>query len=703
MYKVVINLKNKNALVALAYIKTNENPVVVFCNYILYVLSKSSTQSMRIDELHDSVYEEFGLDLPIQMINICTKILKKRKSVEILPNGAGLHFCDESFDITSFDDAFAQLHFKETSVINCLTGYVKKRWKIEWSYDDAKRYLSVFLDEQGNAASIFLDDEMSKANKLSPSWYIGHFVTDLQNQRESVEWKYLLDIVNGMMIYQGVYYIDDYNQNKAQKFKDTEFYIDTKLLLRYLGYSFPEQVKAARELIDLIINEYQGRIMVFDQTIAEVSNALAAAGREYNRKKEINDWELRGYVALNPTGAELLSEKAEALMTTIEKSNKISRCEVSDWGRPEYHKHYINDTALTSFIKSEHESWRDGTIKNDVAVINQINILRKSDYSIRYGGKSKLPVFVTTNLSLVYSVKNYIINAKDNEGELYWNSHALPVISDNMLLFRLWVPVANKYSELPAITMSKYAYAAQNVGVNYFAVLKEKAEQYRQEKSLDTINISEARRSKLEEIIIKNTNGDSDQLTDEIYAISVDEFLALEKIDMQDSLDKKDAMLSKKDNIIEEQNQEIVALLARPYINKLGLKRFLIWLAEFWWLESAIVLYLLAYAFNCFANVGTDIINWRSVVLFAIPLIIEIVGKVIDYYASNPILLDWLVKPVIRYVSQKYAYKILKSTTNKDEGVQKAVLERCFSNTRILMKYKSYIPSIDILLELLNR
>ena len=703
MYKVVINLKNKNALIALAYIKTNENPVVVFCNYILYVLSKSSTRSMRIDELHDSVFEEFGLDLPIQMINICVRILKKEKSVEILPNGAGIHFCDESFDAASFDATFSQLHFKEKSVIDCLADYVKRKWGVEWSCEEARRYLSAFLDDQGNAASIFLDDEISKSNKLSPSWYIGHFVSDLQNQRDSVEWKYLLDIVNGMMIYQGVYYIDDYNQNKAQKFKDTEFYIDTKLLLRYLGYSFPAQVRAAQELIDLIINEYQGKIMVFEQTIAEVSNALATAGKEYNRKKEISDWELRGYVALNPIGAELLSEKAEALAEEIEKSNKIRKCEVNDWSRSEYHKHYINDIALKSFIKSEHESWRDGTIKNDVAVINQINILRKSDYSIRYGGKSKLPVFVTTNLGLVYSVKNYIINAKDNEGELYWNSHALPVISDNMLLFRLWVPVANKYSELPAITMSKYAYAAQNAGVNYFAVLKEKAERYKQEKSLDTINISEARRSMLEEIIIKNTNGDSDQLTDEIYAISVDEFLALEKIDMQDSLDKKDAMLSQKENIIEEKDKEIIELLAKPHINKLGLKRCLIWLSEFWWLESAVILYLLAYVFNLCAKTSTDTINWYGVVLFTIPLIIEIVGKVVDYYASNPVLIDWLVKPVIKYVSCKYACRILKSMTNKDEDVQKSVLEKCFSNTRILMKYKSYIPSMDILLKLSNR
>ena len=226
----MINLKNKNALIALAYIKTNENPVVVFCNYILYVLSKSSTRSMRIDELHDSVFEEFGLDLPIQMINICVRILKKEKSVEILPNGAGIHFCDESFDAASFDATFSQLHFKEKSVIDCLADYVKRKWGVEWSCEEARRYLSDFLDDQGNAASIFLDDEISKSNKLSPSWYIGRFVSDLQNQRDSVEWKYLLDIINGMMIYQGVYYIDDYNQNKAQKFKlDVKKLIDANL------------------------------------------------------------------------------------------------------------------------------------------------------------------------------------------------------------------------------------------------------------------------------------------------------------------------------------------------------------------------------------------------------------------------------------------------------------------------------------------
>lgn len=695
MRKVVIDLKNKNALVALAYIKTNDNPVEVFCSYILYVLSKANNQNMRIDELHAALNIEFGLDLPIQMINICTNILKKRKSLESLPNGAGFHFCDKTFDANRFDTIFSRLHSQEKLVIECLQGYMREKWEREWSYDESKQHLSKFLNEQGNAASIFLDDDLEKAHKLSPSWYIGHFVSNLQKQKDRSEWKYLLDIVNGMMIYQGVYYIDDYNQNKAQKFKDTEFYLDTKLLLRYLGYSFPAQVKATQELVDLIIKEYQGKVMVFDQTISEVSNALSSAGKEYKRKKEIGDWELRGYAMLNPTGAELLSEKADAIPSLIEGSSQINRCDVKNWGRDEYHQHYIDQKALVSFIKSEHETWRTATIENDVAVINQINVLRKSDYSARYGGKNRLPVFITSNLGLVYSVKNYTEDEIKKDSKSRWNPHALPVISDNMLLFRLWVPVANKYSELPAITMSRYAYAAQNAETSYFATLKEKAVSYQKEKHIDTINISEARRSKLEEIVIKNTDGDSEQLTDEVYAMSVDEFLTIEKQNLQHDLNEKNGILAQKDSVIEEKDKEIINLLAKPHINKIGASWFLIFVARWWWLELAVILYLVAYAFNSWISSNNELLNIYSIVLFAIPLIFEIVGKIIDYCASNPVLVDWLVKPAISFASRKYARKVLSTIAHKDLDTKKAVLLECFSRTKVFAKYKVYVSSIE--------
>lgn len=137
------------------------------------------------------------------------------------------------------------------------------------------------------------------------------FHSDIQGKNESVEKQYLEEIINGMMIYQGIYQIGDYRQNKNQKYSGTVFYLDTKLVLRAQGYSWSAQVEATKELISLITKKYDGKIGVFQQTIDEVQNALHRAGVSYDRRKkaaDIVDSELRMHAELNPSGATLLKE-----------------------------------------------------------------------------------------------------------------------------------------------------------------------------------------------------------------------------------------------------------------------------------------------------------------------------------------------------------------------------------------------------------
>ena len=688
MYKAVIDLKNKNALVALAYIKTNENPVDVFCTYTLYVLSKATECSLRVDEVHDKILDKFGLDLPIQMINLCSRILKRANKIENLPNGAGLHLLDNGFDSISIDNAFIKLHEQETKVLESMAAYLHSNFNLTWDLEYAKNCLSVFLDEQGNAASMFLDDKILESNKLSPSWYVGKYIYYLQQQSDCIEKQYLLDIINGMMIYQGVYYTDNFDQNRNQKFKGTHFYLDTKLLLRYMGYSFPAFVQATRELVELLTKEYEGKVMVFEQTISEVSNALSTAGTEFKKKKIISNFELRGYVSLNPSGAELLEEKAEAISAIMDGSI-FGRCEIKDWANEKYHRYYIDEDALQKHIQSERPLWRSGTIHNDVEVVKQINILRKSDYSVRYGGKNKLPVFVTTNTGLVYSVKSYAEKRCEESSETLWNPHALPVISDNMLLFRLWVPVAKKYSKLPSITLARYAYAAQNIESNFFEKIKEKANAYQTETHIDFICVSDARRRKLEDIIVKNTEGDSDLLTEEVYATSVDELVALENSNLRGELDQaqEDILANKK--IIEQQNIELVGLTAKPFVGKMGIYRLLLFIAEFWWIELAVLISIPSIILDVYfidANV------WM---VSFVPVIVEVIGKFLETQSNNRIVLDWLVKPVIKKSADVYSKKIINTISEKDDDFKKEVLQKYYNDTKSFAKYSNYLPPID--------
>lgn len=67
--KGLFEMANDNTLLALAYIRESENPLAVFCNLILYCLSKSTNQELRHDELKNKMIETFGLTIPNHVIN----------------------------------------------------------------------------------------------------------------------------------------------------------------------------------------------------------------------------------------------------------------------------------------------------------------------------------------------------------------------------------------------------------------------------------------------------------------------------------------------------------------------------------------------------------------------------------------------------------------------------------------------------------
>ena len=73
---VIFDMKNQNSLISLAYIKVSDNPLRVFCNYILYLLMKEPGKELRADILKDKLLQEFGLSMPQQLINNCVRILE---------------------------------------------------------------------------------------------------------------------------------------------------------------------------------------------------------------------------------------------------------------------------------------------------------------------------------------------------------------------------------------------------------------------------------------------------------------------------------------------------------------------------------------------------------------------------------------------------------------------------------------------------
>lgn len=89
----------------------------------------------------------------------------------------------------------------------------------------------------------------------------------------------------------------------------------------------------------------------------------------------------------------------------ITEEEKIEISEDEDVTVDKNKRYNLNCRKLSDYIHGSYPKWKANTVYNDVNSINQINIKRKGNYNIKFGGKNKLPIFVTTNYPLITCCK----------------------------------------------------------------------------------------------------------------------------------------------------------------------------------------------------------------------------------------------------------------------------------------------------------
>ena len=368
MNRMIIDMNNRNALISLAYIETSDNPLQVFCNFILYLLLKAPEQTLRADILKDCLQDEFGISMPQQIINNCIRLMEKRGEVARLPHGAGYKIEKTSFDIDKFEKTRLELHEHEEKLLQSLIEFVDAHYKKTWSNAEAKEYLSTFLDKEGYGAELFLKKKLElDQSHASPSLYIGRYISYLQRQDDSIESTYLNEVVYGMMVLQGIRQAGDYQQNYEQKFRGTVFYFDTKLVLRALGFSWKAQVDSAREMVRLLREKYDAEIGIFQQTLLEVRNALATAGHAIKHGKSVCDIELKLYSELYPDEAKQMEGYAENIEALLKRELGIDSITTIDRNAENARNYNIDVVGMTDYIENKC-GWRRNVIYYDVAL-----------------------------------------------------------------------------------------------------------------------------------------------------------------------------------------------------------------------------------------------------------------------------------------------------------------------------------------------
>ena len=674
-------MANSNTLLALAYIREADNPLGVISNLILYCLHESSNGELRHDELKNKMVESFGLSIPNHLIDCCLKYLQKSQKVVKLSNGAGYQLVSSSFDIEKFNMDKNVLSLEEDRFTNGLCKYINEKYHLTWDKNKAIKSFSDLVLNDNFSETVLerkLDSETASMKYVSDTWYVKNYIFYLLDNKTDENYNYFFKVFNGLIVLNGITQIPDYSQNKHQKFRGTPFYFDTKILLRILGFSAPYFTETSLELVRLIQSEYEGKICVFDHVVKEIKYALTLAYNDFSKYGTIKNYEMDLFRKTNNYSLEDFKIAIDSIETRIKEEFNFTIVKNIDWNDISSRKNCIDTEALEKYISESNPLWSELAVRNDVYAIAQINIERNGNYSSKFGGKKKLPVFVTSNFKLISDIKNYSFKCSENNTELPWPPHKTPLISDYDLTCRLWL---TSYSKEPiSLNLIKSAYLYQQSDSAFFEKIINTYKDVKEKHRYSVVDLDYERFEKLKELIIENTGGDLERITDEVVAISFEELVQRQSLAKDNAIRELSNKANDNEQVITYLTDTLITTASTRFINKISpIKKFNCWaIKNTPWIIAVfgvILVYVCEY-------IKTNELFGTDKLYSLLPFVLTIVFQIIDKKVLNDSSVEKWLNHYKRKSKKEFENYIIEQLSEQEKEFQERIIKHSIDNTQ---------------------
>lgn len=701
--EVRFDMENSKALITVAYIsQSNGNPYQVFCEHIKYCVSIHASRRIFLNDLRLAVEQEFGILFPQNVLRRCLNMLESE----------GFLVCNQhkivqkgDFDSVAFDEKRRSFQDAENHLIERVIAEVTALGKT-WDESYAKQALSKFLQAKANAFDIFYHGNLETFNKecnvtkqsddhdcedteentedkskasesfISDQWFVGNCIRKIiaENGREK---RYLEDVVKGLMICIGAYQLPDDDKLTRLNIKNTEFYFDTKLLLRLLGCAWSEAVESTQELVKLI-QMGEGRIYYFPHTLREVSDALERAEDSAKNGSYISDKEMAYYLRYGNVSASTLKAKRLSIEKELGKL-KIYKRELREWDEDQNLKFGVDCNDLFKYISGEQPQWDSIAIENDIESIREVHMLRKGNYQNYYGTADKLPVFVTSNTRFVSLILDYGKIREQDKRVSQWRNNRLPIVTDMRLTCRLWNPVQDR-ADLPLLRLAAGAVAAQQPTPRYFAQLKQAMDDLvNNVPAYANIPVSEFCDDEVTEIVVKQTQGCIDKLDQEVLASSLEEYTRMRLMDEQSLRKEVEEAKGAVEEKLKMQTDGIVEASVQKYQNKLRGWGVLLRGVRNWDFIVAFIFVVLTSIFGVLSS------TWIPLIAILIPVGLMVAERVI----GHAFIKRFLLKKLVPHVEKKYKDRVSRKLTVVEKQYEKQILERCVEESKSLKMAKA--------------
>lgn len=480
-----IDIMNRNTITSLAMLyalwQSNKQDLLDLIRpFALYAVGNTTKvgSEINLSQVCSFMEKEFGYkSIQAAVVN---RILIRETSLKNLKGNRRIERRHGKFIlITSLSSLIDEFSTRRTeckshadSVTTALTYFFNQKQvckRNDYVQADSERLLLSFFERQGGAIVRSVDDlRQLKSRSNEIDFFIGRFIISEYEQKSAL-FDYLVELVKGYFVTTALYLQAENPNVTTASFKGITFYLDTRLLLAYLGFKTKEENESVQVMVRSL-RKNGAKLACFPYNIEEVNSILEAYKQSTVSKNKHPSTVTLEYFDEN----NLTYTHVDADQKKFQQRLSNDRIEIISPQKLLAESHaqkntlgLLNDTRIQEIILSIKPKYNTSTLPDDLEAINAVSRVRQGK---KYPYIEKCPaVFVTSNNVLVASIRQYLKETSFDVG--------FPVaITDEDLCVLAWLKDFEQNSSLPQMRLLENVLAAitptKELMDNYFSHLE---------------------------------------------------------------------------------------------------------------------------------------------------------------------------------------------------------------------------------------
>lgn len=421
-----IDIMNRNTIISLAMLyalwQSNQQDLLDLIRpFVLYSVGNTTKvgDEIKVTQVCNYMETEFGYK-SIQKA-VVDRILSRETSSKFSKNNHRIERRNKRFVLLkSLGDLIDDFSTKRTTckghsdlVTNALTRFLNENRaysRTNYTQVESERFLLSFFERQGGSIVLSVDDlRQLKSQSNEIDFFIARFILT-EYEHKSALFDYLVELVKGYFVTTALYLQAENPNATTASFSDVTFFLDTRLLLAYLGYKTEEENNSVQKMVKSL-KKNGAKLACFSYNIDEVNSILEAyklsTVSKFKRPStftlEYFDAHRYSYTYVDSNQRTFMRQLCDAGIDTIPPSN----LSISSAG-------LLDDKRITEILLSIKSNYNQSALPDDLTAINAVSRMRKG-LKYPYIEKCKA-VFVTSNSILVSAVKEYIKESSADVG-----------------------------------------------------------------------------------------------------------------------------------------------------------------------------------------------------------------------------------------------------------------------------------------------